>query len=353
MESSQLYLIALGFAPRIGKVTAQNIWQGLLEKQIPIEDLFQKASSVKSLSMDSKYMELLGDPSLLDLAKREMEFCQKNNIQIISFSSSKYPLWLKHCPDAPLVLYFKGNYNWLNQENDQFLSVVGTRNLTPYGKTAIEDCVGSLSGHPLCVVSGLAFGADVTAHLAALKSGLPTFGVLGGSLNTAKFANQYNRQVFALPGRLYDKQSEGCHFLIRNHMAELLGSMDQLHQSLGFYGKSENESPDLFSTTLTVENKEKSAFQQAQPKEKFASTKQRSKENTSSFENIEVSTDKNFSELQKQILLAFNAQSKMHIDQLCGLLDLSVPQLLPELLTLELLGEINCLPGNLFSKKDT
>ena len=187
-----------------------------------------------------------------------------------------------NCYDSPTLLYYKGEAD-LN--GDKIVAIIGTRNHTDYGKQITEQLVEELTEQNVVVVSGLAYGIDAIAHKAAVKNNLPTVGVLahgldqvyppqhtglakemlkaggglltefrskskpdkhnfptrnrvvagmsdativietgikGGSMITAELANNYNKDVFAFPGKVTDTKSAGCNYLIKNNKAILL-----------------------------------------------------------------------------------------------------------------------------------
>jgi DNA processing protein len=188
----------------------------------------------------------------------------KNNIRIVTFKQDEYPKKLKGIFEAPPILFFKGKGNL---EYPKTLAIVGTRDASEYGKKSTEEIVASLKEHNVQIVSGLAYGIDIAAHKAALKNGLSTIGVLansletvypsshkkvakemeemglliseqpygtitkpsffvarnriiaaladativvesarkGGSMVTAEYANNYNKEVFAIPGGIFQK----------------------------------------------------------------------------------------------------------------------------------------------------
>ena len=232
---------------------------------------------------------------VLDEAEREMDFIRRHNITTLLFDDDDYPDRLRDCPDAPLLLYAMGNAN-LNVRHT--VSIVGTRNATRYGRDLVEDFLSEAARlePELLVVSGLAYGIDVTAHRSALHAKLPTVGVLahgldriypdqhrhvaremlaaggllteypsrtnpdrgnflarnrivagladativvetadkGGSIVTASIADSYGRQVFAFPGRVGDAQSVGCNRLIRQQKAGLITSAADLFEAMGW-----------------------------------------------------------------------------------------------------------------------
>ncbi len=228
-------------------------------------------------------------------AETEMEYDLQHDILPLCITDNHYPQRLKECPDAPILLYYKGNAN-LNSA--RILSVVGTRHCTPYGQDVVRKLMIDLKRlcPNLLVVSGLAYGVDINAHREALNNNLPTIGVLahglddlypsahrstasemlscgglltefmtmtqadkknfvrrnriiagmadatlviesadkGGGLITAKLARSYDREVFAVPGRANDRYSMGCNHLIRDHVAALVTDGTDLLKALGW-----------------------------------------------------------------------------------------------------------------------
>lgn len=227
--------------------------------------------------------------NVLARAQEEIEFIEKNKIHTYYYTDRDYPFRLKECADSPLMIFSKGNCDF---NNGKFVGIVGTRNATETGKENCRKLIADLaSTQPnTIIVSGLAYGVDICAHKAALDYGLPTIGVVGhgldriypaahrptavkmmpngalvteylsqtnpdrpnfvqrnriiagmsdalvvvesadrgGSLITAEIANDYNRDVFAFPGRVNDEWSAGCNALIKNNKASLIESAEDL-----------------------------------------------------------------------------------------------------------------------------
>jgi DNA processing protein len=221
--------------------------------------------------------------SVFERAEKELKFIERNKIKPLFYLDEAYPKRLKHCADSPIMLYLKGNAN-LN--NHKIVSIVGTRNASEYGKKITQQLIEDLKQHEVTIVSGLAYGIDICAHKAAIQQHLSTVAVLahgldriypavhkstadkmlengawltefmsetipdrenfpkrnrivagmsdavivieaaltGGALITAEIANTYNRDVFAVPGKLEDAYSAGCNRLIKTNKAALLES---------------------------------------------------------------------------------------------------------------------------------
>ena len=228
-------------------------------------------------------------------AEFELQYMEEHQIRAITLIDDDYPQRMLECPDAPLVMYYKGNAD-LNQQ--RIISIVGTRHITPYGEDIIRKFTAEL--HEMCpnvlIVSGLAYGVDICAHRNALQNGYQTLGVLahgldqiypyhhrdtaaemtahgglltefmtqtnadkvnfvrrnrivagcadativiesaakGGSLITADIAQSYNRPVFAFPGNVGRPFSEGCNHLVRDKAAELITSAADFVEAMGW-----------------------------------------------------------------------------------------------------------------------
>ncbi len=147
-----------GSAERVYAATEQELCQ----------EAGLKPSVVRSISRRETHLK----------AKKELDFVTRRHLRVLTSDFPEYPARLRECGDYPHVLYVSGN---LDFNRGHWLSVVGTRKITPYGSRVCETLIGELARivPDLVVVSGLAYGVDVAAHRAALKYGVPTVGVLG------------------------------------------------------------------------------------------------------------------------------------------------------------------------------
>ena len=285
-----LYQIALTQISHLSPETIQKMMEdGIVPRMLiehPEEALSQQAESVRVPLV--KQIREQRDEALAK-AQRELEFAKQKSVRILTPADADYPMRLSACVDAPSVLYYRGNAD-LNAPC--VLAVVGTRRATDYGMLTCRRIVAELSQRipHLLIVSGLAYGIDVTAHRASLANGLPTVGVVahgidtiypaahrndaaamtrnggviteyvsgtrahamnflrrnriiagmadatlivesaarGGALATARLADSYGRAVMAVPGRTTDKMSEGCNHLIFRRLASCVTSADNI-----------------------------------------------------------------------------------------------------------------------------
>lgn len=298
----------------------------LLDRAGSAKTLFEHRGNIREIMPECNgniVSAFCNSDEALRRAEVEMEWAERHGIQILPLNDDLYPLRLRECPDAPLSLFFMGNAD-LNKR--RIVSVVGTRRCTPYGRDITERFVRELQSccPDVLVTSGLAYGIDVVAHRTALESGLQTVGVLahgldtiypashrktakemigqggllteyfqqtgaerqnflrrnrivagmadativiesayrGGSLSTARIANEYNREVFAVPGRVGDLSSEGCNRLILTNRAQIFTSTEDFLNAMGWNydgrlkkAQSEGIQPDLFPNLQPEEQK--------------------------------------------------------------------------------------------------
>lgn len=303
------YKIGITLINGIGNNLAKNLIAYLGNEEAVFKEKEKALSKVPGIG-PLLAQQIVSQQQVLQRAEEEIEFIVKNNIQYYYFTDKNYPFRLKECYDAPLILYAKCSQN-LNTA--KFLGIVGTRNATEYGKGVCKRFINELSAvKNLIIVSGLAYGIDICAHKAALDAGVPTIGVVahgldriypqshrpvavkmlqhgglvteylsktnpdrqnfvqrnriiaglsdalvvvesavkGGALITADLANDYNRDVFAFPGRVDDESSMGCNNLIRTNRASLIDSTSDFMKTMGWEnnqaGKQQIHQPELF-----------------------------------------------------------------------------------------------------------
>ena len=293
----------------------------------------------------------------LKAAAEELSTMQRLGIEATCINNATYPNRLFQCEDAPTILFVKGSKKW---NLPYLISIVGTRNHTLYAAKVIHELLEGIQHLNLGVVSGLALGIDGIVHEKSCALKIPNWGVIatglddiypaqhqrlankmietgggiltenicdtaplpyqfpkrnrivagmsdativiesqvkGGSMITAGLARGYDREVFAVPGKITDQKSTGCLALVRSNTAQLYQSPTQLLENLG-WGLSDSKIP------------------------------------------IQKPLPFDLSPICKEILEVISKQSPIHQDQLANLFNINIGLLSTHLLTLELNGLI-------------
>ena len=294
MEQELFYTMALTRLTNFNYQQALELYRAVGSAQLLYEHRNEIGDIIKDAS--PKLMEALKDwNEPMRRAECEMRFMEEHRIRALTLNDDDYPQRLTECPDAPIILYYKGQAD-LNQE--RIVSLVGTRRMTTYGQDLIRRFIADLRQQcpKVLIVSGLAYGVDICAHREALAHGYPTVGVLahgldqiypyrhretaaemvnhgglltefmtqtnadkpnfvrrnrivagmadsvilvesaakGGGLITAEIAQSYARAVFAFPGNVGQMYSEGCNNLIRDNGAGLISNADDFVKAMGW-----------------------------------------------------------------------------------------------------------------------
>ena len=307
-QTDLLYTLALQHVPNIGDITAKRLISFCGSAEAVLKE--KKQNLIKIDGIGQVILEDIHNPKHLRIAEEEIHFIKENNIKVSYFNDENYPEKLKHCIDGPILLFQTGN---INLKNRRIISIVGTRKITTNGIAFCENLIEQLAPYNPVIVSGFAYGTDITAHKAALKNSLQTIGCLahglnqiypkvhkkymvdvekhggflsdfwstdtfdrnnflkrnriiaglseativvesaekGGSLVTADIANSYNRDVFAVPGRVTDSQSIGCNNLIKHQKAFMLTTPLDIPYILDW--SLEEESKPIIQKQLFVE----------------------------------------------------------------------------------------------------
>jgi DNA processing protein len=286
-----IYKIALTLIPGVGSVNGKSLvaYCGGV-KAVFME---KKRALLKIPGIGEQTVNSLTNHNVFERAEEELEYIEKNKITSLFYLDKEYPIRLKQCHDSPLLLYYKGTAD-LN--TPKVVAMVGTRKATEYGRDMCRKIIEGLQEHNVLIVSGLAYGIDTWSHKAAMDNTLQTVGVLGhgldriypfanrslaekmtetggllceymsktmpdrenfpmrnriiagmsdaivvveagasgGALITAEIANTYNRDVFAVPGRIGDPHSEGCNKIIKINKAALIQSAKDISYLLGW-----------------------------------------------------------------------------------------------------------------------
>jgi len=363
MSDEKIYQLALHLTNGLGSVlirqliahfgSAQKIFQANLKNLTRVNGIGEATARI-----------ILQKEGLRE-AEQEVKKVAAADCQLLFYTDTDYPHRFKTLYDAPVLLYAKGNFN-LNQ--GRFVGVVGTRKATEYGKNTCEQIVEGLANKGVTIVSGLAYGIDITTHRACVKHRVPTLGAMatgidliypsthaktaqemqvnggilteypigtkpdfmrfparnriiaglsdaiivveaaekGGALITAEYANNYNREVFAVPGNLTNSYSTGCNQLIRTHKAQIFTGIDDLLESLSWL-------PDGLSSATPP------------------------------------TLPDHFTQEETTIASLLRQHGEMHIDELAWQSKIHLGRLSTLLLNLELQGYLRGLPGKKFS----
>jgi DNA processing protein len=349
----------------VGDITAKK----LIAYCGGIENVFKekKAHLVRIPGISDITAKAIITQNILKRAEEEIRFIEKYKITPLFFLDKDYPERLKNCSDSPVILYYKGNA-CLNVQKT--LAIVGTRKATEYGKEICKKIIEELSSLDVFIVSGLAYGIDICAHKTALENNLKTVAVLGhgldmiypsvhkpvaekmlknggiltefisktkpdipnfpkrnriiagmadavlvietkergGSLITSEIANSYNRDVFAVPGRINDEYSRGCHYLIKTNKAALVESARDIIYFMNWEDKQNKKG-----------NIQKKLF-------------------------VEMSDD------EKIIMNFLNENESLPIDAICYKTELGHGRISAALLNLEFSGLLKSLPGKIYKR---
>ena len=295
MQQEEIYYtIALTRLTGLNQTISQRLYQTMGSGKAVFEHR-QEIGDVLADSTPRLRESLKNWDEALRRAAAEMEFVTQKGIRVLTMNDADYPQRLRECPDAPIVLFYKGSAD-LNQP--YVVDIVGTRHHTSYGEDLVRRFVSDLRQQcpQVLIVSGLAYGIDICAHRQALQQGYETVGVLahgldqiypprhrdtaaemvrhggllteymsqteampnnfrqrnrivagmsdatvlvesavkGGGLITCRIAQEYGREVFAFPGAVGMPYSEGCNRMIRNNTAALITSAADFIEVMGW-----------------------------------------------------------------------------------------------------------------------
>ncbi len=279
MNQERLALLALHFVPGIGDFLVKQLVSYCGSASAAFK--MPKGKLMKIPGIGESSATSLKNHQPFQKAEEELKKAEKENVKILFYLDQEFPLRLKQFDDCPSILYLKGN---VDINTKKTVAIVGTRQATAYGKEVVQTLVDGLVPYQPLIISGLAYGIDIHAHKQALKNNLPTLGVMGsgidiiypaahretackmltngglvtenpigtkpdahnfparnriiaaladalvvveaaergGALITAEIANNYNKDVFAVPGAIGQLYSEGCNKLIKINKAHLI-----------------------------------------------------------------------------------------------------------------------------------
>jgi len=358
-----IHEIALTLIPGVGTITAKKLVAYCGSAEAVFKENNPRLKKIPRIS--DAIINAIHAPGIFTRAEKEALFIEKYQIKTLFFLNDDYPLRLKQCIDSPLMMYYKGNAD-LNAP--RILGIVGTRTPTEQGKEICRVIVEGLSSGNVIIASGLAYGIDSCSHRSALDNGLKTIGVLGhgldriypnqnrqlaekmiqngglltefitntkpdrenfpmrnriiagmsdavlvveaalkgGALITAEIADSYNRDVFAVPGRVNDTYSAGCNRLIKKNKAAMVESAEDIIYLMGWEDKA-----------LKTKSVQKQLF-------------------------FEYTAD------EESVVNYLKTNTESSVDILCSETGMHMSRLATALLNLELEGIIIALPGKIY-----
>lgn len=297
LEEELLHVLALQKLQGVGNVSAKK----LIHTFGSAKNVFAQGKSLLKRTSDISFslaQKIVKAPNFKE-AEEELQQLEKHKITPLFYKDTNYPELLKNCADGPILLFSDSDFEL---KNKRCISIVGTRNMTSYGKGFCKELISNLAPYNPTIVSGFAYGVDMCAHLSAIENDLQTIGVFahgfghvypknhhhkkhlfykkggfltefwydqaplreyflqrnrivaglsqativiesaskGGSLITASFANSYHREVCAVPGNTNARYSQGCNALIRDHKAALISNAEDLVSYLGWDTKQQS-----------------------------------------------------------------------------------------------------------------
>jgi len=307
MADERHCLLALTMIPRIGPVVARQLLAGCGSAEAVFKE--KKSNLLRLPNIGKAIVQEIKPDPFLGAAEKEMRWMERKGVTMLTIHDGDYPVRLRHIESSPPVLFYKGNAD-LNALRT--VAVVGTRSPSEYGKAMCRKLIDEFIPYQPLIVSGLAYGIDILAHKACLDVGLKTIAVLGhgldkiypsqhasvaeaminqggilsefvsgtlpdrenfpmrnriiaglsdvvavaesgkkgGSMITAEFANDYNKDVFAFPGQVDMPYSHGGNYLIKSHKAHLMESAADVADMMGWDGQSR---PKTLQTQLLLD----------------------------------------------------------------------------------------------------
>jgi DNA processing protein len=314
---SLLHQIALTLVPQIGAMTAKTLVSYCGSPEAVFQASRKELTRIPGIGPVIIH-SILQASDALQQAEQELRFLEQFGIQAIFYTDQCYPARLRQSADSPCLLYFKGS-NLDMLEKERIVAIIGTRQPSDHGRRVCEDLVEGFLPYNVLIVSGLAFGVDITAHRKAVGLNIPNIGVLGhglgsiypaqhrsvamrmlenggllseypheakpdrehfpmrnriisgmsdlvvvvetaasgGSMITVQFAERQGREVFAVPGRPGDAKSLGCNYLIKSERAKLTESAADIAYRMGWdvAGATGNKQGKLFHELSETEDK--------------------------------------------------------------------------------------------------
>ncbi len=292
-------VLAIRLLKKFGE--AKNIFEASKEQLLEVPGI--GISHIKSLKSFNNFLSY----------QKEQEFMKTQNLSYHNILSDEYEINLKECTDAPMYYFSKGKFTWQNRVN---IAIVGTRQITTYGRQVVDELLKYLAQFPINIISGFAYGTDIYTHNKCIELNIPTIAVLahgfdtiypkihkkfikpilenggfiteyksgtqperenflqrnriiaglskttiviesafgGGAITTANYAFNYDREVFAVAGKVQDVYSQGCNMLIKKNIAQIYTQPNDLEYLFEAKPKIQKEKAETINlTALNIE----------------------------------------------------------------------------------------------------
>ena len=178
MDQNRLSQLSLNFIPGIGDFLIKQ----LVSYCGSAENVFTwpKGKLLKIPGVGEASAKAIIHQRPIQKAEEVLKRAEKEGVKILLHTDKEYPYRLKQINDAPAVLFVKGDVQ-LNAS--KVVAIVGTRKATEYGRSVTQKLIAGLKEHNALIISGLAYGIDIQAHKTALRLEIPTVGVMAGGIN--------------------------------------------------------------------------------------------------------------------------------------------------------------------------
>lgn len=398
-------LVHLSIIPGVGYQTIERLLASFGSAQRALDATREELARVEGLSLKASQQLIRGRSRVS--VDRELDLVEAHNCHLVAINDSAYPMLLKEIVDPPPLLYVRGE---LGEPDAPIITIVGTRSPTNYGKTISRQLSQQLAENGVTIVSGFARGIDTCAHQGALQANGRTIAVLGnglsqiypnenkdladeivesgalisefpmsvppfpknfprrnrlvsglssgtvvveasvrsGSLITARHAAEQGREVFAVPGQIFSKQSKGSHQLI-NQGAKLINAIDDIWEAF----PDRRLTPSFTSSPVQL-NLDQNDLSSGQANSNLFAEVPAQDTSSGSVETPKVKPSTQSAPVlsaDEQVVLEAIDVPCSHIDQIARTTALPMNKVSSTLVMLELKGIVQQMPGKQFARQ--
>lgn len=372
----QLEWLALTLTPGLGPTKSKK----LVDHFGSLEALFRASlTELEATGMQAVSAQSIATGKSAELAREEIAKALEAGATVISLDDPSYPQRLKEIYDPPLILYVRGNVEVLNKPG---IAMVGTRHPTPYGSGMAERLACDLAAQGLVIISGMARGVDTASHRGAISAKGKTLAVLGTGIDEIypKENSRLPEQILALGGALISEFPLGTspqpqNFPIRNRIISGMSFGVLVVEAAEYSGTritarcALEQDRDVFAVPGNVTNKNSwgpnTLIKQGAklvatwedvwedlPTDVQLALASASSAESSSPANASLFPDEGLPPHERRILSLLKADETTHIDTIVERLEteMSSSEIFAALFELELTGKVKQLPGKNFVK---